>query len=155
MLDTPLKRSDLITFFALPEGRDGCPPDPRPLSRILKDLGIPLRGGSTCWPVVWRALGLAEDQDPAHHADLTAPLMTAGQVAARLEVSPSIIYRWCKGHLPADTPPFPPVIDLSGGRKAPGAKRWRRAEVISWHERQPLPGYARPAPAFGSIRPAP
>lgn len=160
MLDTPLIRADLITFFALEPRRSsvepGALPDPRPLARVLKALGIPLRGGTTRWPVVWRALGLAEDQDPAHHAALTAPLLTARAVADLVGTAdPSIVYRWSKGHLPSGAKPFPSPIDLSGGRKARGAKRWRRAEVLAWHMDKSQPRYVRPAPAFGAIRPTP
>lgn len=149
MLNTPLSRSDLAIFFALASGKPG---DRRPLARVLRDLGLTLRGGTTRWPVVWRALGLAEDQDPAHFAELTAPLLTARGVAELLGVAdPSIIYRWEKGKLPTGSGPFPPVIDLSNGRKGARAKRWRRAEVLAWHAGAPLPRYATPVPAFGAL----
>ncbi len=157
MLDRPLTRADLITFFALESKRSsGHSPDPRRLARVLKALGISLRGGTTRWPVVWRALGLSEVQDRAHHAALTEPLLTAQAVAERVGVAdPSIIYRWEKGQLPKGAKPFPRPIDLSGGRKSARAKRWRRAEVLAWHMDQPQPRYAKPAPVFGAIRPAP
>jgi len=151
MLDTPLSRSDLVTFFALPKTGDT-----RPLARVLRELGISLRGGTTRWPVVWRAIGLAEEQDPAHLAQLTAPLLTARAAAELLGLAdPSILYRWAKGHVPKGADPFPPVIDLSNGRKDARARRWRRAEVLAWHMGKPLPIYAKPAPVFGAIRPAP
>lgn len=151
MLDTPLFRSDLVTFFSLPESDDT-----RPLARVLRELGIGLRGGTTRWPVVWRAIGLAEEQDPAHYAALTAPLLSARATANLLgHADPSIIYRWQKGQLPAGVAPFPHVIDLSNGRKAARARRWRKAEVLAWHMGKPLPRYATPAPVFGEIRPAP
>ncbi|GAA6202827.1 hypothetical protein [Aquicoccus sp. SU-CL01552] len=151
MLDTPLSRSDLITYFALAPGRPG---DRRPLARVLRDLGLSLRGGTTRWPVVWRALGLAEDQDPAHFAELTAPFLTARGVAELLGVAdPSIIYRWEKGKPPTGSGPFPSAIDLSNGRKGARAKRWRRAEVLAWHAGKPLPRYAKPAPVFGALTP--
>jgi predicted DNA-binding transcriptional regulator AlpA len=152
MLDTPLTRSDLVTFFALPKKR---PDDTRPLCRVLRDLGIRLRGGTTRWPIVWRALGLAEDQDPAHHGELTATLLTAQAVADLLGVSPSIVYRWEKGRLPEGAAPFPAAIDLSNGREAARARRWRKSEVLAWHMGRPLPCYAKPAPVFGAIAPAP
>lgn len=160
MLDTPLSRDDLIIFFALerraPFAGPDKRPDPRPLARVLKDLKISLRGGTTRWPVVWRALGLAEEQDPAHHAALTAPLLTACGVADLVGVSdPSIVYRWEKGRVPRGAGPFPPSIDLSGGCKARGARRWRRAEVLAWHMNQAQPRYAKTAPVFGAIRPDP
>lgn len=157
MLNRPLTRADLITFFALESKRSsGQSPDPRRLARVLKALRISLRGGTTRWPVVWRALGLAEEQDLAHHAALTEPLLTARMVAELVGVAdPSIIYRWEKGQLPRGAKPFPRPIDLSGGRKSARAKRWRRAEVLAWHMDQPQPRYAKPAPVFGAIRPAP
>jgi predicted DNA-binding transcriptional regulator AlpA len=150
MLDKPLTRADLVTFFALPKKRVD---DMRPLCRVLRDLDIRLRGGTTRWPVVWRAIGLAEDQDPEHYADLTAPLLTAQGAAAFMGVSTSIIYRWEKGRLPRGVPPFPPTIDLSNGRQDARAKRWRKAEVLAWHMQKPIPSYAKPAPVFGSIGP--
>lgn len=151
MLDTPLSRADLTTFFALP--RTG---DPRPLARVLRELGITLRGGTTRWPVVWEALGLSGDQEPQHLAELTAPLLTARATADLMGLAdPSILYRWQKGQLPKGTAPFPSVIDLSNGRKAARARRWRKAEVLAWHMGRPLPRYATPAPVFGAIRPAP
>lgn len=150
MLDTPLSRSDLTTFFALAPGK---PTDTRPLARVLRDLGIRLLGGTTRWPVVFRALGLAEVQDPAHHDQLIQPLLTAEAVGALLGVSASIVYRWEKGRLPAGAQPFPPCIDLSNGCKGARAKRWRKAEVLAWHERRTLPQYAKAAPAFGALTP--
>ncbi|WPY96300.1 hypothetical protein T8T21_16125 (plasmid) [Limimaricola variabilis] len=160
MLDTPLTRADLVTFFSLapkpPSMDPDKRPDPRPLTRVLRDLGMALRGGTTRWPVVWRALGLAEEQDPAHHAALMTPLLTAREVADLVGVlDPSIIYRWAKGKVPQGAGPFPCAIDLSGGRKDARAKRWRRAEVLAWHMGQPQPLYAKPAPVFGTIRPTP
>ena len=146
MLDTPLSRSDLAIFFSLAPGTPG---DRRPLARVLRNLGLTLRGGTTRWPVVWRALGLAEDQDPAHFAELIAR-----GVAELLGVAdPSIVYRWEKGKLPTGSGPFPPVIDPSNGRKGARAKRWRRAEVLAWHAGKPLPRYATPVPAFGALAP--
>lgn len=150
MLDRPLTRSDLVAFFTLPKKR---PDDTRPLCRVLRDLGIRLRGGTTRWPIVWHALGLAEHQDPAHHAALTEPLLTAQAVADLLGVSTSILYRWEKGRLPKGAPPFPASIDLSNGRKAARARRWRKAEVLAWHMGRPAPRYAMPAPVFGAIMP--
>lgn len=160
MIDKALSRTDLNRFFALearclPVTAD-TPPDPRPLARVLRDLGITLRGGTTRWPVVWRGLGLAEEQDTAHHTALMAPLLTASAVADLVGVAdPSIIYRWAKGKVPQGAGPFPCAIDLSGGRKDARAKRWRRAEVLAWHMGQPQPLYAKPAPVFGVIRPTP
>ncbi|WP_209426818.1 hypothetical protein [Pararhodobacter sp. SW119] len=151
MLDKPLTRTDLIAFFALPETEDT-----RPLARVLRHLKITLRGGTTRWPVVWRALGLAAEQDHAHHAELTAPLLTARGVADLVGVAdPSIVYRWEKGKVPAGASSFPASIDLSNGRKGARAKRWRRAEVLAWHTGNELPRYARPAPVFGALTPTP
>ena len=123
---------------------------------MLKALGISLRGGTTRWPVVWRALNLAEEQDPEHHKALTEPLLTARAVADLVGVAdPSIVYRWEKGAVPKGAGPFPCVIDLSGGRKDARAKRWREAEVQAWHMGKPQPRYAKPAPVFGAIEPGP
>lgn len=152
MQDQPLTRDKLEGFFRIrkkPGSRDR-----RALAKVLHALGIRLRGGTTRWSVVLRALGFSETQDPVHWADLTAPLLTANDVAVLLGVSDaSIIYRWEKGRLAADVPPFPAAIDLSNGRKSARAKRWRRAEVLAWHEGRPLPQYAKSAPAFGALTP--
>lgn len=145
MLNTSLTRKDLQAYFAISE---------RGLGRVLRDLDIRLLGGTTRWPVVWRALGLAEVQDRAHHRDLMAPLLTAKDVGALLGVSASIIYRWEKGRLPAGASPFPAAIDLSGGRENARAKRWRRAAVLAWHTGGTLPRYAKAAPVFGALTPA-
>ena len=155
MLDTPLTRANLTTFFALePKHPSDHPPDPRRLARVLKALGISLRGGTTRWPVVWRALNLAEEQDPGHHKALTGPLLTARAVADLVGVAdPSIVYRWEKGAVPKGAGPFPCAIDLSGGRKDARAKRCREAEELAWHMGKPQPRYAKPAPVFGAIRP--
>ena len=145
MLDKPLTRDDLCKFFSVKE---------RGLGRVLRDLGIPLRGGTTRWSVVWGALGLAGEQDPAHHAELTTPLLTARGVAELVGVAgPSIVYRWEKGAVPAGAPPFPASLDISAGRKGARPKRWRRAEVLAWHTGQELPRYARAAPVFGALTP--
>ena len=79
--------------------------------------------------------------------------LTAQAVGALLGVSTSVIYRWEKGRLPAGAPPFPPCIDLSNGRAGARMKRWRKADVLAWHEDRPLPRYARPAPRFGALAP--
>lgn len=153
MLNQPLTRDELEAFFRIRKKEDTST-DRRALAKVLCALGIRLRGGTTRWPIVWRALGLSETQDPGHCADLTAPLLTANDVAALIGVADaSIIYRWSKGKLPSDTPPFPAAIDLSHGRKDARAKRWRRAEVLAWHERRPLPRYAKAAPTFGALTP--
>lgn len=145
MLDTPLTRKDLDVFFDVTD---------RGLGRVLRALDIRLVGGTTRWPVILRALGLDGKQDPAHWAELTAPLLTAKKVAELIGVAdPSIVYRWEKGKLPAGMPPFPAVIDLSNGRENARMKRWRRAEVLAWHERRALPIYARVAPPFGALTP--
>lgn len=151
MQDTALTRDDLVKFFRLKPVRSG---DYRALSRVLKRLGIRLVGGTTRWPVVWAAIGLAPDQKASHEADLTASLLDAKAAAALVGVDPSIIYRWTKGQLPAGMPPFPKAIDLSGGREGARALRWRRSEVIAWHSHQPVPDYPRKPPAFGALTPA-
>ena len=158
MLEKPLTRDDLEAYFSIEKRVQhhdrGRPRDYRPLNRVLRDLDIRLLGGTTRWPVVWRALGLAEVQDPGHHADLTAPLLDAKAVADLVGVAdPSILYRWEKGKLPVGAAPFPASIDLSNGREKARAKRWRRAEVLAWHSRQPPPRYAKPAPVFGALTP--
>lgn len=149
-LDKPLTRDDLVIFFGLKPVRSG---DYRALSRVLSALGIRLVGGTTRWSVVWRALGLSPDQKPCDLADLAAPLLTAKAAAARVGVDPSIIYRWSKGAVPMGMPHFPKPIDLTTGRKGARGLRWRRAEVDAWHSHQPLPTYARQAPAFGALTP--
>ncbi|WP_323768528.1 hypothetical protein [Antarctobacter sp.] len=152
MKDQALTRDDLEVFFCIRKNPGSA--DRRALLKVLCALGVRLRGGTTRWSVVLPAIGLSVTQNSAHWADLTAPLLTAKDVASLLgHEDPSIIYRWEKGKLPADTPPFPAAIDLSNGRKDARAKRWRRAEVLAWHARQPLPRYAKAAPAFGSITP--
>ena len=152
MLNQHLTRDDLEIFFHIRKKTESV--DRRPLAKVLRALGIRLRGGTTRWPIVLRAIGLSETQDPRHWADLMAPLLTANGVAKLLGLAdPSIIYRWEKGKLPTGAPPFPAAIDLSNGRKAARAKRWRRAEVLAWHARQPLPQYPKAAPAFGAITP--
>ena len=150
MLDKPLSKDDLVAHFRLKPVKTR---DYRALHRVLKTLGIRLVGGTTRWPVVWSALGLAPQQDARLAADLMEPLLTAKAAAALLGVSPSIIYRWSKGHVPTDMPPFPTAIDLSGGRRDARGLRWRRAEVLAWHSRTPLPVYARKAPVYGSLTP--
>ncbi|TCS60189.1 hypothetical protein EDD52_1156 [Primorskyibacter sedentarius] len=153
MLDQPLTRDDLEDFFRIRKKTGGT--DRRALNKVLRALGIQLRGGTTRWSVVLHAIGLSETQDPAHWADLKAPLLTADDVAAQLGLADtSIIYRWGKGELAVGMPPFPAVIDLSNGRKQARAKRWRRAEVLAWHRGQSIPQYAKAITAFGSLTPA-
>jgi predicted DNA-binding transcriptional regulator AlpA len=152
MLDQALTRDDLEIFFPIRKKTESQ--DRRPLNKVLNELGIRLRGGTTRWQIVLPALGLSATQDPAHWNDLTMPLLTANDVAELIGVAdPSIIYRWEKGKLPAGAPPFPDTIDLSNGRKKARAKRWRRAEVVAWHEGRPLPQYAKAAPTFGALTP--
>ncbi|KUF11340.1 helix-turn-helix transcriptional regulator [Pseudoponticoccus marisrubri] len=152
MLDQALTRDDLEVFFCIRKKTGSA--DRRALAKVLRALGIRLRGGTARWSLILRALDLSETQDPRHWADLTAPLLTANDVATLIGAKdPSIIYRWEKGKLPADTPPFPPSIDLSNGRKHARAKRWRKAEVLAWHQGRPLPRYAKAAPAFGALTP--
>lgn len=152
MHDKPLTRDDLESFFNLRKKRGGT--DRRALNKVLRALGIRLRGGTTRWTVVMEALGLAAVQDAERWAELTAPLLTAADVARLLGLAdPSIIYRWAKGGVPPGTPPFPAVIDLSKGQQDARAKRWRRAEVLAWHEHRTPPRYAKAAPAFGSLIP--
>lgn len=150
MLDTPLTRDDLVKFFGLDPVRNG---DYRALRRVLSALGVRLIGGTTRWSVIWPAIGLAASQNPCHTAELTAPLLTAKSVAVLLGVDPSIVYRWSKGEVAVGLDPFPAVIDLSGGQKGARVQRWRRAEVLAWHSRQPLPDYTLKAPTFGSLTP--
>ena len=148
--DTPLSKDDLVTFFCLKPVNNG---DYRALSRVLKTLGIRLVGGTTRWPVVWSSLGLAPKQDLQRAAELRVPLLDAKAAAALIGVTPSIIYRWSKGNVPARMPFFPKAIDLSKGRKNARGLRWRRAEVVAWHSHETLPVYARTAPGFGSLIP--
>jgi predicted DNA-binding transcriptional regulator AlpA len=151
MHDQPLTRPELCFFFAVRFAQSG---DQRGLHNILRALKIRLRGGTTRWPVVWAALGLSEEQEPQHYADLTAPLLTAQAVAQLLGLADSsIIYRWSKGQLPRSTPSFPAAIDLSNGRKSARANRWRQAEVLAWHDGKQLPQYAKAAPIFGALTP--
>lgn len=148
--DTPLSKDDLVTFFCLKPVNKG---DYRALSRVLRALGIRLVGGTTRWPVVWSAFGLAPEQDLQRAAELREPLLDAKAAAALIGVTPSIIYRWSKGNVPARMPVFPKAIDLSNGRENARGLRWHRAEVLAWHGRQTLPAYARTAPGFGSLIP--
>ena len=148
--DTPLSKDDLVTFFRLKPVNNG---DYRALSRVLRALGIRLVGGTTRWPVVWSALGLAPEQDLQRAAELREPLLDAKAAAALIGVTPSIIYRWSKGNVPARMPVFPKAIDLSNGRENARGLRWRRAEVLAWHSHETLPAYARTAPGFGSLIP--
>jgi predicted DNA-binding transcriptional regulator AlpA len=149
MLDKPLTRDDLESFFNLRK-RGGT--DRRALNKVLRALGIRLRGGTTRWSVVMEALGLAAAQDADRWAELTAPLLTASEIAQLLGLADSsIIYRWTKGAVPPGTPPFPAVIDLANGQQDARAKRWRRAEVLAWHEGRTPPRYAKAAPAFGAL----
>jgi len=150
MLDKPLSKDDLVAHFCLKPVKTG---DYRALHRVLKRLGIRLVGGTTRWPVVWSALGLAPQQDARLVADLMQPLLTAKAAAALIGVSPSIIYRWSMGAVPAGMPPFPRPIDLTGGREGARGLRWRRTEVDAWHSHEPLPNYARKAPVYGSLTP--
>ena len=148
--DTPLSKDDLVTFFRLKPVNNG---DYRALSRVLRALGIRLVGGTTRWPVVWSAFGLATEQDLQRAAELREPLLDAKAAAALIGVTPSIIYRWSKGNVPARMPVFPKAIDLSNGRENARGLRWRRAEVLAWHSHETLPAYARTAPGFGSLIP--
>ena len=148
--DTPLSKDDLVTFFCLKPVNKG---DYRALSRVLRALGIRLVGGTTRWPVVWSAFGLAPEQDLQRAAELREPLLDAKAAAALIGVTPSIIYRWSKGNVPARMPVFPKAIDLSKGRKNARGLRWRRAEVLAWHSHETLPVYGRTAPGFGSLIP--
>lgn len=143
-MNEPPDRDRLRAFFNVTE---------RGLSPVLRDLGLRLIGGRIQWPVVWRALGLAPDQDPAHRAELTAPLMTAEEVARYCGVSARTVYRWRRGELPDHVPPMPAAIDLSGGRRNARKARWRRAEIVAWQNRRPQPAYARPAPVLGALKP--
>lgn len=148
--DTPLSKDDLVTFFCLKPVING---DYRALSRVLRALGIRLVGGTTRWPVVWSAFGLASEQNLQRAGELKVPLVDAKAAAALIGVTPSIIYRWSKGNVPARMPVFPKAIDLSKGRKNARGLRWRRAEVLAWHSHETLPVYARTAPGFGSLIP--
>lgn len=150
--DPLLDRTALAKFFSV-QSRSGLEPF-RPLRSVLKALGIRLVGGTTRRSVLWRALGLAAIQDPAHHDDLSRPLLKAVEVGDLVGVAdPSIVYRWHKGRLPKGVPPFPSAIDLSGGRENARALRWRRAEVLAWHTGSPAPDYAPLPPTFGSLAP--
>lgn len=148
--DTPLSKDDLVKFFGLKPVENG---DYRALSRVLKALGIRLVGGKTRWSVVWKALGLAEVQVPGRAEELRQPLLNARATAELLGVDPSTLYRWSKGQVPIDMPPFPKAIDLSNGGANTRSQCWRRAEVLAWHCHQELPNYARRSPVFGALTP--
>ncbi len=150
MQDKPLTKDDLVAFFCLKPVKNG---DYRPLSRVLKALGIRLVGGTTRWSVIWSALGLAAEQEPQREAELKEALLDAKTAAALIGVDPSIIYRYSKGRLPAQMPAFPKVIDLTNDRENTRGLRWRRAEVLAWHSHQALPVYKRMAPVFGALTP--
>lgn len=143
----PITRDELKVFLAVKE---------RGLAPVLRGLGIRLIGKATQWSVVWRAIGLAEDQDPADFDALKAPLLPASAVAELCGgVSTSIIYRWHKGQTARGVPALPPAIDLSCGRENARALRWRRSEIKAWHAIEPIPSYARPVPVFGTLLPSP
>lgn len=54
------------------------------------------------------------------------PLLTIKELAARLQVGVSTLYRWR-----SDGKPLPPAIRLGG------AVRWRPEDVDAWIENQP------------------
>lgn len=144
MMPAPIHRDDLARYFAV---------KPRALARVLRDLEIRPVGRTVPWPMIWRALGLADEQDPGHFDDLMTPLLAAKAVASELGVTPSIIYRWRKGKIPPGHAPMPAAIDLSNGRAGARALRWRKSEILAWHCQKPAPAYAKARPAFGALSP--
>ncbi len=83
MQDKPLTKDDLVAFFCLKPVKNG---DYRPLSRVLKALGIRLVGGTTRWSVIWTALGLATKQEPQRETELKEALLDAKTAAAHSQV---------------------------------------------------------------------
>ncbi len=148
--DTPLSKDDLVKFFCLKPVKNG---DYRALSRVLNALGIRLVGGTTRWSVVWKAFGLAEVQMPERAEELREALLNARAAAELMGVDPSTLYRWSKGQVPNDMPPFPKAIDLSKEGGNTRSQRWHRAEVLAWHCHKDLPIYAWRSPVFGALTP--
>lgn len=147
MTDKPATKPQLETFFGVTD---------RGLPAVLNDLQIRPIGGHVRWPVVWKALGLAAEQDPGHVCELKHPLMTAREVGDLCEVTARTVYRWQTGvGLPDGLPSMPKAIDLSAGRKDARKARWRKSEIVAWQDREPQPAYARAAPTFGSLKPTP
>jgi predicted DNA-binding transcriptional regulator AlpA len=117
---------------------------------ILRGLGITCPGRKVPWALVWTALGLSPDQDPQHHGELTAPLMTAREVADDLGVDPETVYRWVRER----RPDMPPAI-LIGQRRM----RWRKSEIRAWQGLRAMPSYPKRnlpnKPVFGALAPRP
>ena len=126
----------------------------RGLSRVLRRLGLPPRSRRFSRGLVWKSLGLSPDQDPADWEDLSAPLLTAAEVARLLGVDSSTVYKW-HDEKPARPgyPSMPRAIDLGCGAENTRGLRWRRAEIIAWDLQTPIPQYRKPAPVFGALLP--
>jgi predicted DNA-binding transcriptional regulator AlpA len=126
----------------------------RGLSPVLRRLGLPPRSHRFGRGLVWKALGLSPDQDPADWDDLSAPLLKAAEVARILGVDSSTVYKWhdAKPARPG-YPPMPRAIDLGCGAENTRGLRWRRAEINAWDLQSPIPQYCKPAPVFGSLLP--
>lgn len=147
MTEKPANIENLRAFFNLGKS-ETC------LWKVLRDLKIRPIGGNVQWPVVWQALGLSQQDDPRHQADLIEPLMTAPDVGKFCGVTARTIYRWYKSQgLPAEIGLMPRAIDLSGGRENARKMRWRRSEIRAWQYRQPQPVYTRAIPTFGTLKP--
>lgn len=135
-------RDDLRAFFNVRSDRS--------VPVILRSLGIISPGRKVPWAIVWAAIGLSPDQKPKHHGELTAPLMTAREVADDLGVDPETIYRWVRER----RSDMPPAI-LLGQRRM----RWRRSEIRAWQGLRAMPSYPkqnkRRKPAFGALAPRP
>lgn len=135
-------REDLRRFFNVKKERS-VPP-------ILKELGVTCPGKVVPWPLVWKAIGLDQNQESQHHAELTAPLMKAADVAAALGVDDETIYRWVR-----EGRPDMPATILLGQRRM----RWRKSEILAWQGLRAMPAYQkhtkRRKPTFGALAPRP
>jgi len=113
----------------------------------LARLKVPTRGRTVAWKLVFEAIGLDGRISGQALQDVTRPMLTAEEVAARNGIDPETIYRWHrenKNNLPR------PV------RLGPRGMRWLRAEIEGWEGiRDPVefPRAPRKAAPFGAIKP--
>lgn len=133
---------EIATFLA-PRGRDRL----RAARGALERIGVTVRGRTVPWPVVLDALGLDRGIAGEALVELTRPLMSATDVAARHGVNPETIYRWHRQRR-SDLPE-----PLSLGDRG---LRWIRAEIEAWDGlRAPVsfPRTTRRHVPFGALTP--